>query len=107
MAVTVAINGFGRIGRLVLRAIVETGREDIAPVLINDLDSIEANVHLLRYDMVHGRFPGEVQPNGDSTTLQHKGKVWRPIKVTAKKYDDPRADTGRVPSVVTLTLVSP
>jgi hypothetical protein len=89
MAVTVAINGFGRIGRLVLRAIVENGREDIAPVLINDLGSIEANVHLLRYDTVHGRFPGEVQADGDSITLRHQGKVWGPIKVTAEK--DPAA----------------
>src|ERR1700761_2651597 len=89
MTVTVAVNGFGRIGRLVLQAIVESRREDIVPVLINDLGSAEANVHLLRYDTVHGRFPGEVERNGDSITLRHGGKVWGPIKVTAEK--DPAA----------------
>ncbi len=50
MAVSVAINGFGRIGRLVLRAIVESGREDVVPVAINDLGSVEDNAHLFRYD---------------------------------------------------------
>ena len=57
MTVRVAINGFGRIGRLVLRSIVEHGRRDIEVVAINDLGSVEANAHLLRYDFVHGRFP--------------------------------------------------
>ena len=61
MAVTVAINGVGRIGRLVLRAIVESGRTDVEPVAINDLGSVEANAHLFRFDSVHGRFPGEVE----------------------------------------------
>ena len=64
MAVKVAINGFGRIGRLVLRAIVESGRSDVVPVAINDLGSVEANAHLFRYDSVHGRFPGEVDGRG-------------------------------------------
>ena len=58
MAVKIAINGFGRIGRLVLRAMIESGRTDIEPLLINDLGSVEDNAHLLRYDSVHGRFPG-------------------------------------------------
>jgi glyceraldehyde 3-phosphate dehydrogenase len=66
MTVRVAINGFGRIGRLVLRSIVEHGRRDIEVVAINDLGSVEANAHLLRYDSVHGRFPGQVTIDGDS-----------------------------------------
>ena len=61
MAVRVAINGFGRIGRLVLRALYESGREDVQAVAINDLGSVETNAHLLKYDSVHGRFPGEVK----------------------------------------------
>ncbi len=61
MAVRVAINGFGRIGRLVLRAIQEQGRKDMQVVAINDLGPLEANAHLLRYDTAHGRFPGEVK----------------------------------------------
>ncbi|HKD24010.1 MAG TPA: type I glyceraldehyde-3-phosphate dehydrogenase [Rhizomicrobium sp.] len=65
MAIRVAINGFGRIGRLVLRAILETGRKDLAVVAINDLGPVETNAHLLRYDSTHGRFPGEVVVDGD------------------------------------------
>ncbi len=61
MAIRVAINGFGRIGRLVLRAIHEQNRKDIEVVAINDLGSIEANAHLLKYDSVHGPFPGRVR----------------------------------------------
>ena len=57
MAVRVAINGFGRIGRLILRAIIESGRKDIDVVAVNDLGPVETNAHLLRYDSVHGRFP--------------------------------------------------
>ena len=60
MAVKVAINGFGRIGRNVLRAIIESGRTDIEVVAINDLGPVETNAHLLRFDSVHGRFPGTV-----------------------------------------------
>jgi glyceraldehyde 3-phosphate dehydrogenase len=93
MAVTVAINRFGRIGRLVLRAIVEGGRQDLAPVAINDLGSVAANAHLLRYDTVHGRFPGEVETTGESITLYHHGKTWGPIKVTTEK--DPAATAIR------------
>jgi glyceraldehyde 3-phosphate dehydrogenase len=66
MALRVAINGFGRIGRLVLRSIVEHGRRDIQVVAINDLGPVETNAHLLRYDSVHGRFPGTVTVDGDS-----------------------------------------
>jgi len=65
MAVCVAINGFGRIGRNILRAIIESGRNDIEVVAINDLGPVETNVHLLRYDSVHGRFPGEIRVAGD------------------------------------------
>jgi glyceraldehyde 3-phosphate dehydrogenase len=65
MTVRVAINGFGRIGRLVLRSIVEHGRRDIEVVAINDLGPVETNAHLLRYDSVHGRFPGTVTTGED------------------------------------------
>ena len=65
MAVKVGINGFGRIGRNVLRAIIESGRTDIEVVAINDLGPVETNAHLMRYDSVHGRFPGTVTIEGD------------------------------------------
>jgi len=78
MPVRVAINGFGRIGRLVLRSIVEHARRDIEVVAINDLGPVETNAHLLRYDSVHGRFPGLVSVDGDSLDVG-LGK----IKVTA------------------------
>jgi glyceraldehyde 3-phosphate dehydrogenase len=78
MALRVAINGFGRIGRLVLRSIYEHGRRDIEVVAINDLGPVETNAHLLRYDSVHGRFPGEVKIDGDSMDIGAG-----PIKVTA------------------------
>ncbi|OYX23404.1 MAG: erythrose-4-phosphate dehydrogenase, partial [Rhodobacterales bacterium 32-66-7] len=65
MTVKVAINGFGRIGRNVLRAIVESGRTDISVVAINDLGPVETNAHLLRYDSVHGRFPATVTTGTD------------------------------------------
>ncbi|HEY5597422.1 MAG TPA: type I glyceraldehyde-3-phosphate dehydrogenase, partial [Kiloniellales bacterium] len=61
MAVRVAINGFGRIGRLVLWAALESKRQDITFVAINDLGSAAANAHLLKYDSVHGRFPGKIE----------------------------------------------
>ena len=85
MAVKVAINGFGRIGRLVLRAIIESGRTDLEPVAINDLGSVEANAHLFRFDSVHGRFPGEVEVQGDTITIRHQGRTYGPIKVTAER----------------------
>ncbi|QDC09294.1 type I glyceraldehyde-3-phosphate dehydrogenase [Oceanicola sp. D3] len=78
MAVKVAINGFGRIGRNVLRAIIESGRTDIEVVAINDLGPVETNAHLLRFDSVHGRFPAEV------TTSETTMDVGRgPMEVTA------------------------
>ena len=80
MSVRVAINGFGRIGRNVLRAIVEADRSDIEVVAINDLAPVETNAHLLRFDSVHGRFPGEVKVNGDAIDVGRG-----PIKVTAIK----------------------
>src|SRR6201993_884462 len=80
MAIRVAINGFGRIGRNVLRAIAESGRKDIEVVGINDLGPVETNAHLLRYDSVHGRFPGTVTVDGDSISLGN-GK----IKVSAER----------------------
>jgi glyceraldehyde 3-phosphate dehydrogenase len=80
MALRVAINGFGRIGRLVLRAIVESGRRDIEVVAVNDLGPVETNAHLLRYDSVHGRFPAQVTVDGEfMIAAGHK------IKVTAIK----------------------
>jgi glyceraldehyde 3-phosphate dehydrogenase len=76
MTIRVAINGFGRIGRLVLRAIVESKRDDIVAVGVNDLGPVETNAHLLRYDSVHGRFPGEVRVDGDSMVVDgHKIRV--------------------------------
>jgi len=80
MAVRIAINGFGRIGRNVLRAIAESGRKDIEVVGINDLGPVETNAHLLRYDSVHGRFPGTVTVEGDSINVGN-GK----IKVSAER----------------------
>ena len=78
MTVRVAINGFGRIGRNVLRAIIESGRTDIEIVAINDLGPVETNAHLIRYDSVHGKFPGTVTVSGDTIDVGRG-----PIKVTA------------------------
>jgi glyceraldehyde 3-phosphate dehydrogenase len=80
MTVRVAINGFGRIGRNVLRAIVESKRKDIQVVAINDLGPVETNAHLMRFDSVHGRFPGKVVVEGDTIDVGTG-----PIKVTAIK----------------------
>jgi glyceraldehyde 3-phosphate dehydrogenase len=66
MTIKVAINGFGRIGRMVLRALVESNRKDIQVVAINDLGSIQDNVHMLKYDSVHGRFPGSITTSVDA-----------------------------------------
>ncbi|MGG7644394.1 type I glyceraldehyde-3-phosphate dehydrogenase [Rhodovulum sp. YNF3179] len=78
MTVKVAINGFGRIGRNVLRAIIESGRTDIEVLAINDLGPVETNAHLLRFDSVHGRFPAEVTTGADSIDVGRG-----PIRVTA------------------------
>ncbi|MFM8800122.1 MAG: type I glyceraldehyde-3-phosphate dehydrogenase [Tagaea sp.] len=80
MAVKVAINGFGRIGRLVLRALAESGRTDLQVVGINDLGAVKANAHLLKHDTVHGRFPKPVA-TGDDWMDVGNGK----IKVTAER----------------------
>ena len=86
MTVRVAINGFGRIGRNILRAIVESGRTDVEVVSINDLGPIETNAHLLRFDSVHGRFPSEVTVEGDDIVVNG-----RKIRVTAIR------DPGELP----------
>jgi glyceraldehyde 3-phosphate dehydrogenase len=78
MSVRVAINGFGRIGRNILRAAVEAGRGDFEVLAINDLAPVETNAHLLRFDSVHGRFPGEVTVKGDTINCGNG-----PIRVTA------------------------
>ncbi len=80
MAVKVFINGFGRIGRNILRAIVESGRQDIVVAGINDLGPVETNAHLLRFDSVHGRFPADVKVEGDSIVINGQK-----IRVTAIK----------------------
>jgi len=80
MTVRVAINGFGRIGRNVLRAIAESGRKDIEVVAANDLGPVETNAHLLRYDSVHGRFPGTVTVKGDTISVGNGA-----IKITAER----------------------
>ena len=84
MAVKVAINGFGRIGRNILRAIVETDRDDVEVVAINDLGPVETNAHLLRYDSVHGRFPATVTVQGQTISVGRG-----PIRVTAER--DPKS----------------
>ena len=93
MTLKVAINGFGRIGRNVLRAIIESGRTDIEVIAINDLGSVKNNAHLLKYDSVHGRFPAVVTVGGDSIDAS-KG----PIRVTAMRNpaDLPWADVDVV-----------
>ncbi|MEM8871309.1 MAG: type I glyceraldehyde-3-phosphate dehydrogenase [Pseudomonadota bacterium] len=84
MTTKVAINGFGRIGRNILRGLIENGRTDIEVVAINDLGPVETNAHLMRYDSVHGRFPGEVKTAGDTIDVGRG-----PIRVTAER--DPKA----------------
>jgi glyceraldehyde 3-phosphate dehydrogenase len=69
MTVRIAINGFGRIGRNVVRAIYESGRKDIDVVAVNDLGPVETNAHLMRYDSVHGRFPHEISVKGDTISV--------------------------------------
>ena len=89
MAVRVAINGFGRIGRLVLRAAYEQGRKDIEFVAINDLGSVDANAHMLSYDTSHGIFPGRVTTTKSSINLGAKSTIGRSIKVFSER--DPAA----------------
>jgi glyceraldehyde 3-phosphate dehydrogenase len=91
MTARVAINGFGRIGRLVLRAAFEAGRDDIEFVAVNDVADVRTNAHLLKYDSVHGRFPGTVEVEGD--TLIVNGK---PIQCTQISHPErlPWAELG-------------
>ncbi len=93
MAIKVAINGFGRIGRNVLRGIIESGRTDIEVVAINDLGPVETNAHLLQFDSVHGRFPVDVKVDGDTIDVGRG-----PMKVTAMRNpaDLPWADVDVV-----------
>ncbi|KXV15561.1 glyceraldehyde-3-phosphate dehydrogenase [Acetobacter malorum] len=91
MAVKIAINGFGRIGRLVLRGIIESGRTDVVPVAINDLGSVADNAHLLGYDSVHGRLPADVKVDGNKLIITAHGRTWDPITVSAER------DPSKVP----------
>jgi glyceraldehyde 3-phosphate dehydrogenase len=85
MTIKVAINGYGRIGRNVLRAHYEGGKKhDLAIVAINDLGSPETNAHLTRYDTVHGRFPGKIEVDGDAMVVSD-GKSSDRIKVLAQR----------------------
>ena len=70
MPVKVAINGYGRIGRNILRALYESGRDDIEIVAINDLGNAETNAHLTRFDTAHGKFPKTVEVDGDSLVIE-------------------------------------
>ncbi len=80
MAVRVGINGFGRIGRNILRAIIENDRSDISVVAINDLGPVKTNAHLLKFDTVHGRFPNKISTTNDTIDVGTG-----PIRVTAKR----------------------
>jgi glyceraldehyde 3-phosphate dehydrogenase len=95
MTVRVAINGFGRIGRNVLRAIIESGRTDIDVVAINDLGPVETNAHLIRFDSVHGKFPGEVI-TGEDTIDVGRG----PIRVRRICRTAPSACSSPLPAKV-------
>ena len=72
MAVRVSINGFGRIGRLTLRAVLESGRDDIEIVAVNNLSPATTNAHLFKYDSVHGRFKGDVAVDGEDLIVNGK-----------------------------------
>lgn len=80
MALKIAVNGFGRIGRLALRSIVENGRKGVDVVAINDLGPVETNAHLVQYDSVHGRFPHDVKVTNDTIDVG-----MGPIKVLAER----------------------
>ena len=95
--VRVAINGFGRIGRNILRSIVEEDHKDVEVVAVNDLGPVETNAHLLRYDSVHGKFPYEVKVEGDRIVTHGQS-----FKVTAVK--DPAMLPHKAVSYTHLTL---
>src|SRR5881392_2033627 len=93
MAVRVAINGFGRIGRNILRAIVEMDRDnDVEVVAINDLGPVETNAHLLRFDSVHGKFPGEVKVRDGGMDA---GRGWMSVTAERDPTKPPRAKPNR------------
>ena len=79
MTVKVAVNGFGRIGRLVMRAMLQSGRSDIQVVAINDLADVKTNAHLLKYDSVHGRYPGTVEAGDGKIIVQAKTQEGRVV----------------------------
>ena len=88
--VRVAINGFGRIGRNIVRAIYESGRKDIDVVAVNDLGPVETNAHLLQFDSVHGRFPHAVTVKGDSISIGYT--------VPVRKLMQGKANVHRIPT---------
>ena len=89
MAVRVGINGFGRIGRLVLRAAAEASRNDVEFVAVNDLGSVATNAHLLKYDSVHGTFPGDISSDDKSMTVNgHKVQVFAERDPTKLPWGD-------------------
>ncbi|MBV8061342.1 MAG: type I glyceraldehyde-3-phosphate dehydrogenase [Alphaproteobacteria bacterium] len=95
MPIRVAINGFGRIGRLVLRAIFESGRKDVDVVAINDLADAHTNAHLLKYDSVHGRFPGDVQVDGNDLIINgHRVKGLQVADPTKLGWGDLNIDVA-------------
>jgi len=95
MTVKISINGFGRIGRLVLRSIMESGRNDVSVVGINDLATSEANAHLLKYDSVHGRFDGDVKVRGNKLSVNGHEIIMTQIKdPTLLPWKDLRVDVA-------------
>ena len=104
MTVSVAINGFGRIGRLVLRAIAEEGRTDLVPARINASPSMdmESVAHLFAYDSAHGRFNGQVEVAGNTLTLRYGGQVYGPIPVTFER-DPARLELSDIDVVMECT----
>jgi len=95
MSVRVAINGFGRIGRNILRAIVEADRHDIEVIAVNDLAPVETNAHLLRYDSVHGRFPGEVTVKATASASATAPSGARPNAIRQSCRGKSSASTSR------------
>ena len=102
MAVKVAINGFGRIGRLTLRAIVEQGRTDVVPVAINGPGDLATQAHLFKYDSLHGRFAGDVAVEGDAMVIRHNGRTYGPIRVMSDR-DPSKLDLSGVDVVLECT----
>jgi len=97
MTITIGINGFGRIGRCTLAHIAEAARNDVEVVKINATGPIETNAHLLKYDSVHGRFPGTIRVDGDALDLGRG-----PIKVMST-YEPQELDWEGVDVVLECT----